>query len=914
LDRAAQVRLALGAFNTILESIGDFSDEAAAPLATQAPAVVAVEPRPLDKVVGALQGAFAAPVFQGTVAASLVTSALAAAQVNAAVLTANPQVFATDHSALAVGAGTAAVAAAAGVAEAMQLREAAAAAVSQLGELSSSGTHASLQESLQDTLAQTGSLPSSAGSPEGLREFLMGVLAAVADVFHEVAPNLDQEEGPLAQGLKALTDLLSQGARWDLGSLVVAAVGVVALIARALPSDNETQAWGTGTGDIPDRYDVDQIDQYLKKHPLTVLRRTVVVSAQALRVGALLLVDWKTGQWEAKMEERANMALHIIEDLGPSFIKLAQLLSTRVDMMPKPYLAHFSKLQDRVRPFSTAAARDILVAELGCAPEDIFETISSKPVAAASIGQVYRGTLKEEFGGTDVAIKVQRPNILENSSLDLFVIRKILLFIGSLPGETCANIGSMTGILDEWADKFFLEMDYLHEAENSMRFQEDMKELEVVCVPKVYEDLSTKKVLVTEWVIGEKLSESKAEDVKALVTTMLNCYLIQLLETGFLHADPHPGNLIRMPDGRICVLDFGLMGEVTKVQRDTLVEFIAHLSNKDWGNLVQSLNDLGFIPEGAPDPDEAGITHMLGTIMGQIVDGGGAGRISMGTLMTEMEGLAENYPIRVPGYFALVLRAFGVLEGIALKVDPDYSIVSECFPYLSRRLLSDNSEHSKELLKKLLYSESGRLDMRRLQKFAEGFGSYSMATDSGVRGSSRQRRAIPRLDPAVKDAIQLVFSEEDSYVQELLVDELVAAIDALSRDAASEVLRLMIGGAGVTNALAEAKAFGPMTPMMLQPVQYPLDFLTRFAPAIELSEEDDEALDNVHALVDTLPRGRLSLGAVRTGAFLALEIASMAPTVMPGFRKVVGRLITRMSERISQRLVEEEAHRGGSLY
>lgn len=257
--------------------------------------------------------------------------------------------------------------------------------------------------------------------------------------------------------------------------------------------------------------------------------------------------------------------------------------------------------------------------------------------------------------------------------------------------------------------------------------------------------------------------------------------IIGLTSTGQSHPqDPHPGNLIRMPDGRICVLDFGLMGEVTEEQRNTLVEFIAHLSNKDWPNVIVSLNKLGFIPDDAPDPDEAGITHMLGTIMGQIVDGGGAGRISITTLMTEMEGLAANYPLRVPGYFALVLRAFGVLEGIALKADPDYSIVGECFPYLSRRLLSDNSEHSRTLLRKLLYTEQGRLDMRRVQKLAEGFGAYSIeAKDaSGKSRSSRSRsRNVPRLDPAVRDAIELVFATEDSYIQELLVDEVSQACD-----------------------------------------------------------------------------------------------------------------------------------------
>jgi len=924
LDQAARLRLALGAFHSFLEEVDAMAtpappereengadapriarEESHAQLPERAPAC-------MSAVVRSLQSALSSPAFQGTVAASLVLSALDAAQVSAAVLTANPEVFATEHAALAVGVGAVASAAAGAAADAAGLREAATAAVGQLASLQDA-THQSLAQALQDVLDQTKDLPmgsASGAEPEAIRGFLMAVLRAVADVFHDAAPSLVGPDSPLASGLKALTDLLHRADGSDAATLAIAAVGVVAVIGAAVPGDASAERWRSAPHALPDRYDLAAIEAYLDEHPLTVLRRTVVVSAQALRVGTLLLLDWHTGAWERNMDQRAEMCLHIIEDLGPSFIKLAQLMSTRVDMMPPAYLQHFSKLQDRVRPFSTADARDILTAELGCPPEQIFQTISAKPVAAASIGQVYRGILQDHFGGQEVAIKIQRPNILENSSLDLFVIRKIISFIGTLPGEAAANIGGMTGLLDEWASRFFLEMDYCHEAANAKRFQEDMRDLQIVRVPTVFEDLSTKRVLVTEWVHGEKLSESKAEDVKALVTVMLNCYLVQLLETGFLHADPHPGNLIRTPDGKICVLDFGLMGEVSEEQRQTLVEFIAHLCNKDWRAVVQALHKLGFIPDDAPDPDAAGVTKMLGAIMGQIVDGGGAGRISISTLMSEMEGLAASYPLRVPGYFALVLRAFGVLEGIALKADPEYSIVGECFPYLSRRLLSDNSEHSRVLLRKLLYTDGGRLDVRRVQRMAQGFRAYSMETKSGAgeEGARPRRRSreisVPRLDPAVKDALFLVFSAEGSYVQDLFVEEMVAAVDVMSREAASEVLRLLLGGAGVTAALGEMEAFGPMTPMMLQPVQLPLDLLSHIAPVMELSEEDEEALDNVHAMFDGMPKTSLSGDMVRAGAFVALELAAMAPALLPGVRVTVAKLVRKMALRIVTRLGE----------
>jgi aarF domain-containing kinase len=229
------------------------------------------------------------------------------------------------------------------------------------------------------------------------------------------------------------------------------------------------------------------------------------------------------------------------------------------------------------------------------------------------------------------------------------------------------------------------------QGKNAIQFSKNMKSLPNVKVPGVYLEYTCRKVLTCEWVNGEKLSESNAADLLPLVTTALNCYLVQLLETGFLHADPHPGNLLRTPDGHLCVLDFGLMTEVTEDQRYTLVEYISHVVNSDYPRVAEDLVRLGFVPPELADPRKtAAVAPQLGRIMGQLIQGGGARKINVQQLTEDLVNISKDYVFVIPPYFALILRAFSVLEGIGLDADPDYSIVDECYPYLSKRLLTDD--------------------------------------------------------------------------------------------------------------------------------------------------------------------------------------------------------------------------------
>jgi aarF domain-containing kinase len=191
--------------------------------------------------------------------------------------------------------------------------------------------------------------------------------------------------------------------------------------------------------------------------------------------------------------------------------------------------------------------------ELGRPHTEVFSTITSEPIAAASLGQVYRATLASN--GADVAVKVQRPGVLELVALDLVIGRKGIEIAGALFPDIRSE--QIIPVLDEWAFKLYREMDYRRERAVMQQFASDLSDLSGIIVPESYAEATTRRVLCTQWIQGEKLSESNANDVRYLCTTLLNAYLIQLLDTGLLHADPHPGNLIRTPDGKICILDYG---------------------------------------------------------------------------------------------------------------------------------------------------------------------------------------------------------------------------------------------------------------------------------------------------------------------------------------------------------------------
>mmetsp|Transcript_58445 Transcript_58445/g.186321 ORF Transcript_58445/g.186321 Transcript_58445/m.186321 type:complete len:551 (+) Transcript_58445:644-2296(+) len=440
------------------------------------------------------------------------------------------------------------------------------------------------------------------------------------------------------KGLKGSQANILGGASVDMEMTEAAA----AVVAAAQTAVDAPRGSGEFVDELPHVYNPDQIAQYWARRPLKVAKRAGEVVGLSTIPSLAMLKDFVAGNLSATDTKRAKELKDLITRLGPVCIKVGQTASIRVDLLPTTYIEELKTLQDKVPPFPNDMAFAQIERELGRPLNEVFSEISQEPVAAASLGQVYKGKLRGIEGrpeGMQVAIKVQRPNVLKLVSLDVHVLRGIMIMASSIPQMT----SDLVAVLDDWAIRFFEEMDYVKEAENTMRFAEDMKGLEGIMVPSVYPELCTREVLVTEWIEGEKLSESQADDVRQLVSTMLNSYLIQLLDTGFLHADPHPGNLLRTPDGKICVLDFGLMTEVTEDRRIALVEFIAHLSIEDYEAVALDLVKLGFVPEKM-EHSISDIVPILGEVMQQITQGGGAGKINLDLMIKDMEELANDYP------------------------------------------------------------------------------------------------------------------------------------------------------------------------------------------------------------------------------------------------------------------------------
>eukprot|EP00798_Chlamydomonas_sp_ICE-L_P030592 gene30592-35603_t len=737
----------------------------------------------------------------------------------------------------------------------------------------------------------------------------------------------DEGAGVTVESIVAGQEAMAESAKdggFDKGFLVQVSMAAVAAIVASIPKEGwekrQSSANPKPVDDevIPLRYDPQGLAKYFSRRPVAVLQRNAEVIKYFVAFVGSLNIDARTGMWEKNMPARARWLRLIAEDLGPTYIKFVQAASTRVDMVPEVYITEFSKLQDNVPTFSTMDARTVLEEGLGCPVDQVFDWISEEPLAAASLGQVYKAKLRDDRGGKEVAIKVQRPGVLESASLDIYVMRQACLLFSKLPGMSA----QWACALDDWAERFFQEMDYQLEAFNTMTFQRDMASLEGVMVATVFPELTSRKVLCTEWIVAERLASTSTEDVQGMCSTLLNCYLIQLLETGLLHADPHPGNLMLTPDGKIVILDFGLVRED---QRIALVEFITHLMLENWVAVAEDLVRLGFMPEGLPEGiDAKQLAPFLQGVMGQLVKGGGIrGGINIMGMTAELEGVARNYKLSIPPYFALVLRAFAVIEGIALNANPDYAIIHQCLPYLSRRLLTDNNPRMRAALRQMLYGESTRLDIDRLQRLVGAFSSFSTGTscqesitagptfsaasdaarvalERGGQGAG-PRPDEPIINEAVREALKVIFAVDGSYAQELIVEELVAATDAMSREALSEGLVMVMSSATMVSSLRSVEALGPLRAVIM-PFPVPLEIISSMQPVMALTQEDRQALHTLRSSANNMP------GAMETGSRAlraAGEVMPMLPELLPGVRVTLELFMRQLVRRMALRLAED---------
>ncbi|CAM0901910.1 unnamed protein product [Alopecurus aequalis] len=514
-------------------------------------------------------------------------------------------------------------------------------------------------------------------------------------------------------------------------------------------------------GELPTAYDIDGIASVYSRRPLLVLRRSLQIGASFGRWFALRYLDTVNERADDMFEIRAAQLRRILLELGPTFVKIAQAVSSRADVIPPAYLDQLSLLQDRIAPFSTEVAFDIIEKELAMPLDMIFSDISPEPVAAASLGQVYQARLRSN--GKVVAVKVQRPGVQAAISLDIYILR----FLAGVARKARKLNTDLPALLDEWASSLFREMDYRAEARNGLKFRELYGKLRDVMVPEMYLEQTRRRVLIMEWVEGERLSEVR--DLY-LVEVGVYCSLSQLLEYGFYHADPHPGNLLRTVDGKLAYLDFGMMGEFRQELRDGFIEACLHLVNRDFDGLAKDFITLGLLP---PTSQKDEVTKALTGVFESAVNKG-VQNISFGDLSGNLGQTMYKFKFQIPSYFSLVIRSLAVLEGIAISFNPNYKVLSSSYPWIARKVLTDSSPNLRATLNTLLYKD-GTFQIDRLESLLTE--SLRARSEQSLVRNQEEDRDSSRY--AIKQVLSFTLTEQGSFVKDLLLQEISKGLDAL---------------------------------------------------------------------------------------------------------------------------------------
>eukprot|EP00466_Bigelowiella_natans_P004755 jgi/Bigna1/38671/e_gw1.27.89.1 len=357
---------------------------------------------------------------------------------------------------------------------------------------------------------------------------------------------------------------------------------------------------------------------------------------------------YSAGNLEASKGELAQELKIRLINLGPSFVKFGQALSTRPDVTPPEFIEVLSSLQDKLPSFPDDTARALIESELGKPIDSIFSEISSEPVAAASLGQVYKGKL---ISGEEVAIKVQRPNIVEGISIDMLLLRR----------------------LTQWVE---------------------------ITAPKIYWEATSKRVLTMEWINGPPPPSPPQPSLSEIdfVNMGVQCTLRQLLEEGFFHADPHPGNLLL----RLLLLLLLLL--LPLLCYGVCMHVCVHLVNRDYDAMCEDYYDLDFMsPEVDTKPIAPALANFFDDALGYSVS-----ELNFGALIDGLGEVFFEYPFQLPPYYALIIRSLSFLEGLAIQTDPEYKLLAASYPYIAQRLLTDRSPELRSSLEELIL-QKGRI-------------------------------------------------------------------------------------------------------------------------------------------------------------------------------------------------------------
>ncbi|XP_057523471.1 uncharacterized protein LOC130803282 isoform X1 [Amaranthus tricolor] len=496
-----------------------------------------------------------------------------------------------------------------------------------------------------------------------------------------------------------------------------------------------SKIWSTP---LPEVYDAELVSNYFKCRPHIIAFRLleifVAFSSAVVKIRASKikrLIKSRTDDDKLTNLSQSDFGRVLKEtmlNLGPTFIKVGQSLSTRPDIIGYEISQALSELHDQIPPFPTAIAMKIIEDEFDAPVASLFSYISDEPVGAASFGQVYRGTT---FEGCSVAVKVQRPNLHHVVARDIYILR---LGLGVLR-KIAKRKNDIRLYADELGKGFMGELDYRLEAANASRFSEAHSSFPFIRVPKIFQQLTRKKVLTMEWMFGENPNDlvlasaqtkdnlsaySEEQTIEAkkrlldLVSKGVEASLVQLLETGFLHADPHPGNLRYMTTGQIGFLDFGLMCQMERKHQLAMLAAIIHIVNGDWASLVQALSEMDVITSGT---NTRLLTMELENALGEVEFKDGIPDVKFSKVLSKILSVTLKYQFRMPPYFTLLLRSLASLEGLAIAADKNFKTFEAAYPYVVRKLLTDNSDASRRILHSVILNKKREFQWQKLALF-----------------------------------------------------------------------------------------------------------------------------------------------------------------------------------------------------
>ncbi|MBG1261011.1 ABC1 kinase family protein [Nostoc commune] len=399
----------------------------------------------------------------------------------------------------------------------------------------------------------------------------------------------------------------------------------------------------------------------------------------------------------ARRKSQAVWIRSTLLDLGPTFIKVGQLFSTRADIFPVEYVEELAKLQDKVPAFSYEQVEATIEKELGKKIPELFHNFEPIPLAAASLGQVHKAVLHT---GELVVVKVQRPGLKKLFEIDLQILKGITRYFQNHPKWGRGR--DWLGIYEECCRILWEEIDYLNEGRNADTFRRNFRGYDWVNVPRIYWRYATSRVLTLEYLPGIKISQYEALEAAGLDRKLIarqgaQAYLLQLLNSGFFHADPHPGNIAISASGALIFYDFGMMGRIKANVREGLMQTLFGIAQKDGDRVVQSLIDLGAIaPTDDIGPVRRSVQYMLDHFMDKPFE-----NQSVAAISDDLYEIAYNQPFRFPATFTFVMRAFSTLEGVGKGLDPEFNFMEVAKPYAMQLMTDMNGSEGNSFLNEL---------------------------------------------------------------------------------------------------------------------------------------------------------------------------------------------------------------------